>query len=221
MANKSLRAGLAALLLLAWGCTPKQASPPPVPAPPAPASPPPPKQNIAVLLPDPDGKASVITMTNQAGTQALNQPYQAVRVERSDVAPPTPYAMDPVEVRRIFGPALDSLPAPEVPFTLYFGENSDTLLPESEAQIPAILKVIQERRSTAITVIGHTDTTATPEFNYQLGLRRARGVAALLRARGVQDSSLIVDSHGESDQAFKTGRNVPERRNRRVEVIVR
>jgi outer membrane protein OmpA-like peptidoglycan-associated protein len=129
--------------------------------------------------------------------------------------------MDPTEVQRIFGPALDVLPPPELPFTLYFGENSDTLLPESEAQIPAIMKVVQERRSTAITVIGHTDTTATPEFNYQLGLRRARGVAAILRARGVDDASLFIDSHGESDQAVKTLRGVPERANRRVEVIVR
>ncbi|HEV3198880.1 MAG TPA: OmpA family protein, partial [Bryobacteraceae bacterium] len=96
-----------------------------------------------------------------------------------------------------------------------------TLLPDSEAQIPAIMKVIQERRSTAITVIGHTDTTATPAFNYQLGLRRAQGVAAILRARGVDDANLFVDSHGETDQAVKTLRGVAERSNRRVEVIVR
>jgi outer membrane protein OmpA-like peptidoglycan-associated protein len=217
MTTKWLRAALASLLVLASACGPKQVPPPPLPTPPAP----PPRQNFVVLLPDSDGKPSAITVTNPAGTQTLSQPYQAVRVERPDVAPPPPFAMDPVEVRRMFGDTLAALPAPELTFTMYFGENSDTLLPESEAQIPAIMKVIEERRSTAITVIGHTDTTATPAFNYQLGMRRAQGVAALLRARGVGDANLIIDSHGETDQAVKTLRGVAERSNRRVEVIVR
>ena len=73
--------------------------------------------------------------------------------------------MDPAEVRRIFGTVLDALPSAEIAFTLHFGEGSDVLLPESQAQMPAILKAIQDRRSTAISVIGHTDTKGTTESN--------------------------------------------------------
>jgi len=214
MSTKWLRGGFASLLLLASGCARKQAqAPPPVPAQP--------KQNLVVLLPDPEGKPGAITVTNGAGTQTLSQPYQAVRVERSDAAPTPPFAMQQTEVRRVFGAVLDALPAPEIAFTLYFGEDSDVLLHESHAHIPAILNAIRERRSTAISLIGHTDTTADPGFNYRLGLRRAQGVAAILRAQGVDNSDLFIASHGETDLAVKTPRDVAERRNRRVEVIVR
>lgn len=213
MSTKWLRAGFAVLLLLASGCAKKQAQAPP-PAPP-------PKQSLVVLLPDPEGKPSSIVVTNAAGTQTLSQSYQAVRVERSDAAPAPPFVMDQAEVRRVFGAVLDALPSPEMRFTLYFGEDSELLLHESEAQIPAILNAIRERRSTAISLIGHTDTTAAPQFNYRLGLKRAEGVAAILRAQGVDSSSLFVDSHGDTDLVVKTARGVAERRNRRVEVIVR
>ena len=212
MATTCLRAAFAPLILFASGCAPKQEqAPPPVP--------PQPKQNLVVLLPDPEGKIGSITISNSAGAQTLNQPYQAIRVERSNAAPGAPFAIDEAEVRRVFGSVLDALPAPERVFTLYFGEGSDVLAPEDQAELPAILNAIQERRSTT-SVIGHTDTTANPQYNYQLGLRRAQGVAAILRARGIDSSALFVESHGDAALAVKTPRGVSERRNRRVEVIV-
>jgi outer membrane protein OmpA-like peptidoglycan-associated protein len=218
MATKGFRVGFAFVLLMSCGCARKPLQ---VPLPPALPAPPPPKENLVVLLPDPEGTSSSISVANAAGAQTLSQPYQAVRVERPDSAPTPPFPMEQAEVRRRFGAVLDALPAKEITFTLYFTLNSDALLPESTAQIPAILDAIRERRSTAITVIGHTDTTATPQFNYALGLRRAQGVADTLNARGVDSSILIVTSHGQSDLAVKTGNGVPESLNRRVEVIVR
>jgi len=219
MAAKWFRTGFASLLLFAFGCTPKQAQ---VPAPaPAPATvSPQPKQNLIVLLPEADAKPTGITITNAAGTQTLNQPYGAVRVERPDTAP-TSFAIDEAEVRRRFGSILDAVPAPEVVFTLYFAGDANVLSVESQAEIPAILKAIRERRSTSISVIGHTDTTASPQYNYQLGLRRAEGVAAILRANGVDSSALLIASHGETDLAVKTLQGVSERLNRRVVVTVR
>ena len=92
---------------------------------------------------------------------------------------------------------------------------------ESEALIPAILNAVRERHSTAVTVTGHTDTTADPQFNYQLGLRRAQRVAGILQSQGVNASDLFVSSHGDADLLVKTARGVVEARNRRVEVIVR
>ncbi len=214
MAIRWLPGGFALLLVLSAGCAMRHAqAPAPVPLQP--------KQNLVVLLPDPEGKPGAVAVTNAADTQTLSEPYQAIRVERSDAAPSQPFTMDQAEVRRIFGAVLDGVPPPEVVFALYFSEGRDVLLPESQAQLPAILNAIRERRSTTISLIGHTDTTADPQFNYQLGLRRAQGVAAILRAQGVDSSDLFVDSHGETDLAVKTARGVAERRNRRVEVTVR
>jgi outer membrane protein OmpA-like peptidoglycan-associated protein len=185
------------------------------------APPPPAKRNIVVLLPEPDGKASRIAFTNPAGTRDLDQPYQAVTVQRADTPPSQPFVMSQEEVRRLFGAVLDVLPAAEVQFVLYFQEGRDTLIPESESLLPRILAAITERHSTEITVTGHTDTTADPGFNYQLGLRRAQAVARILTAKGVAASDVFVASHGQADLLVKTPNGVAEQRNRRVEVIVR
>jgi OOP family OmpA-OmpF porin len=205
------------LIVLATACAPKRVAAPP--APPAP------KQNVFVLLPDPEGKTSGIVVKNPAGAQDLSQAYQAIRVERFDVAPGSPFTLDQAEVRRVFGTALDVLPTPEVLFTLHFDQGKDVLNAESEAQLPAVLNAvlnaIRERRSTAIAVTGHTDTTADEQFNYQLGLRRAQRVAGILVAQGVDTSTLFGSSHGYADLLVKTLHGVAEARNRRVEVIVR
>jgi outer membrane protein OmpA-like peptidoglycan-associated protein len=205
--------GFASLLLLACACAPKRAQ---APAPPPPA----PKPSILVLLADPEGKPSSIVLTNAAGTQTISEPNQAIRVQTPDAPPSAPVAMDQAEIQKAFGSLLDALPAAEAVFTLYFETERDVPLAEAQKQLPAILDAIRQRRSTVITVIGHTDTTADPTYNYQLGLRRAQGVATFLRTHGVDSSSLMVSSHGDTDLAIKTARGVAQARNRRVEVIV-
>ena len=212
--KRILAAGIALFFTLS-ACRKQRAQAPPTPPPP------PAVNNVFVLLPEPEGSAGRIVVTNTAGARELSQPYQAVRVERADTAPGAPFTLDPDAVRRLFGPALDALPAPEVQFVLYFDEGADQLNAAAQAQLPAIFRAIQERHSTAVTVIGHTDTTGDRDSNYQLGLRRAQRVAAYLRQRGLEEASLFVDSHGEADLLVKTPRGQAEQRNRRVEVIVR
>ncbi len=203
--------GLIAVLLLA-GCTKRAAQTPPAPLA---------AKNIFVLLPEPDGKASGITVRNAAGAQSLGEPYQAVRVARNDITPEAPFQMDPAEANRIFGAALDALPEAEVQFTLYFDEGLDALTPESERQLAAISDAVRNRQSTAVTVIGHTDTTGDAASNYELGLKRAQRVAAALTAGGLPASNVFVTSHGDTDLLVKTAHGVSEPKNRRVEVIVR
>jgi peptidoglycan-associated lipoprotein len=209
---------LFSLALLACHHTAKTQVVPPAPAVRPQAAPAP---NLVVLLPEPDGKPGGLSVTNQGGTQNLTQPYQAIRIENANTAPSAPFTMDQAEVRRVFGTIVDALPAPEVSFLLYFAEASETLTPESSAQIPAILNMIRDRHSTAISVIGHTDTTGNPQANYQLGLRRAQTVSAIIRQQGTAADSIFVESHGDADLLVKTARGVAEARNRRVEVIIR
>ncbi|MBZ5537842.1 MAG: OmpA family protein [Acidobacteriia bacterium] len=207
-------AAMGLALLLATGCAPKHAPLQPVPQPPA-------TQNLIVLLPDDDGTLGKVTVTNAGVSRVLVESYSGLRVERPDAPPGTPFQVDPVEVKRIFGSTLDLLPAAEASFTLYFLLDSPTMTPESEARLPDIFKAIQERHSTDIEVIGHTDTTGTAESNIELGMRRAHAVAEILRSRGMDPANMSVTSHGESDLLVPTAKGVPEPKNRRVEVIVR
>lgn len=178
-------------------------------------------QSLVVLLPDSQGKVGGVSVTNSAGTQTLTEAFQAVRIQGAAVAPGTPFAMDQQEVRNVFGALIDALPLPEVSILLYFGLNSDMLTPQSQADLPRIFAAVKERHSTAISVIGHTDTTGNPESNYQLGLRRAQVMADILRAQGADASDVTIESHGDADLLVKTARGVEEPRNRRVEVVIR
>jgi peptidoglycan-associated lipoprotein len=212
MPNKWPQAGVISIVLLAAACAPK-----PVPPPPAPPVP----ENTIALLPEAEGASNAIVVRNQAGTQELTEAYQAVRVARSDASPSAPFTLTQADVTRLFGAAIGVMPDAEVQFVLHFDEGRDVLNAESDALIPAILNAIRERRSTAITVTGHTDTTATAQFNYDLGLRRANRVADILRGQGVNNSDLFVSSHGDADLLVPTARGIANAANRRVEVIVR
>lgn len=210
---------LLAGVLLA-GCAKKLPPPSPPPVAPTPPAAPAPKQNLIVLLPEPDGKVGAVTVTNQAGTAQLDQAYAAVRVENSTVAPQA-MTVDEGRVRQLFGGVLDALPLAQVRFQLYFEQATDRLVPESAAMLADVVRAIRERRSTDVSVVGHTDTTGDSKLNYELGLRRARAVAELLKQSGAAASVLNAASHGESDLLVKTGDNVAEPKNRRVEIVVR
>lgn len=215
MRYASLVAVVAALSLFTSSCAKKQ-----VPAAPPPP-PPPPALNLVVLLPDPGGRQTTVTVTNPAGRQELTAAMTAVRVERGNVPPTSPFGIDETEVRRVFGVVLDTLPPPEQHFSLLFELNTNQLTQESLATLPAILQAIRDRRSTDISVTGHTDTTGSPDENYRQALQRAQSVAAYLGTQGVDPAIVSIESHGEADLAIKTADNVEEPKNRRVEVIVR
>lgn len=179
-----------------------------------------PKQSMFVLIPDLEGEVGRITVTNQAGSQVLDQARQASTVRSADNAPSPPLALEQTEISRIFGAALAVQPAGPARFILYFREDSEDLTPEAEALIPEVLWTARDRSATVISIIGHTDTTGDRGYNYQLSLGRARKVADLLAAQGIDPNILEIESHGEDNLLVKTGDEVPEPRNRRVEVTV-
>jgi outer membrane protein OmpA-like peptidoglycan-associated protein len=61
----------------------------------------------------------------------------------------------------------------------------------------------------------------TQQANFDLGLKRALTVKALLVEAGLDAATLDVTSHGELDLLVKTPDETPEPRNRRVDIAVR
>jgi outer membrane protein OmpA-like peptidoglycan-associated protein len=125
------------------------------------------------------------------------------------------------EVSAIAGPALAALPKPPVRFILYFEHDSVNLTPESRAILRNVLLTIRDRAPVDVSVVGHTDTVGRKEYNYALSLKRAEAVAAILRGNGIDPSVLDITSHGKDNPLIPTGDQVPEPRNRRVEITVR
>jgi len=125
------------------------------------------------------------------------------------------------EVEEIAGPALAALPKPPAKFILYFYHDSVDLTTESQALLRKVFVTIRDRAPVDISVVGHTDTLGRKEYNYALSLKRAKAVAAILRENGVDPSILHITSHGKDNPLIPTRDQVPEPRNRRVEITIR
>lgn len=211
-AMRSIRAAFLGVFLLAAAC----ASAPK----PQPASAPAPTRDVIVLLPDHQGKTGAIIVSGKGGERRLSKPGQAVGVP-AGAAPETPYVMTREEVSLQVGPALSALPPPPLQFILYFKRDNIELTAESQEKMRQVVRTIRNRPPVDISVVGHTDTVASKNYNYRLSLQRSKAVAALLTAEGVDPSLIEIASHGEDNPLVPTGDNVPEPRNRRVEVTVR
>ena len=197
-----------AVLLLAAAC----ATPP--------KPPPPTSRDIIVLLPDDQGKTGAIVVSSAGVERRLDRPGQAVTVEAGS-PPGLPTVMPGEEVLAVAGPALAALPKPPARFILYFEHDSADLTAESQALLQKVLGTIRDRAPVDVSVVGHTDTVGKKEYNYALSLKRARAVASILQGNGVDPSVLDITSHGKDNPLVPTGDQVPEPRNRRVEITVR
>jgi len=177
-------------------------------------------KTVVVLLPDPDGHAGEIEISNKDGTRNINQAGDAVSVSSGN-APQPAVKMSEKEFNDIFAQALAVEPAPPAKYMLYFFLDSIELKPDSRASMKAIITEIEKRASTDIEVIGHTDRSGEEEFNMALSRRRAESVREILDAAGIAPAAIRMAFHGEGNPLIQTADNVHEPLNRRVEVIVR
>ncbi|HOD75044.1 MAG TPA: OmpA family protein [Syntrophorhabdaceae bacterium] len=178
-------------------------------------------RSTVVLIPDPDGNVGQVIVANEQGQQVLNEANQSVIVAGRNAAPGAVKTMTTDEIRSVFSDALAARPLPPARFILYFLMDSDELTRESKAVVPEVLATIRKRSSVDIVISGHTDTVGTNDYNYRLGLDRTKAIYDILVAKGVAASSITATSHGEGNPLIKTGDNIPEPRNRRVEIAVK
>jgi outer membrane protein OmpA-like peptidoglycan-associated protein len=211
MNNREGIAALAAMAVaLTAGCTPKS-----IPIPERP------RHDLIVLLPDPDGgTVGRALVSNAAGTVDLAEPRASTAVALGR-APESATVMSEDEVQQVFGEVLAALPPPSQSFTLFFRFDSEELTEESRTLGRQVLQTLKERPFPEVVVRGHTDTTGTAAQNFELGLKRANTVRALLIETGVDPASIDIISHGESELLVRTADEVFEPRNRRVEITVR
>ena len=178
-------------------------------------------KNVIVLLPGPEGKTGRIVVSNKGGDRLLTEPKQATTIAYADVAPSTPFPMSDEKIQSTFGNALTALPAQPVHFVLYFKSGTSELAEESRKLLDEVIATVASRKSSDVSVVGHTDRVGSREANYRLGLERTGIVRQILVSQGIDQDSIDVSSHGEDNPLIKTDDNVPEPRNRRVEIVVR
>jgi outer membrane protein OmpA-like peptidoglycan-associated protein len=179
-----------------------------------------PGRAVVVLLPDPeDGTVGRIVVSNPEGSTELASARASTRVTITRA--PRIRTLSESDVKRQFGEILATLPPPPRHFTLPFRFDSEALTEEGQRLVPDVLQAVKSYPVPEVVVIGHTDTTGTPQSNAELGLRRANAVRNLLIQAGLSPAAIDVRSHGEAELLVPTADSVFEPRNRRVEVTVR
>ena len=104
-------------------------------------------------------------------------------------------------------------------FEVRFDFNKATIKPEYQELIKQLVDATQENKNIKISVVGHTDTSGTTNYNYALGGRRAEAVQKMLIKYGVPASQIVAVSAGEEGLAVPTPDNTPNAANRRVRVV--
>ncbi len=113
-------------------------------------------------------------------------------------------------------------PAPPPPsdYTVYFDFDSWSL---SGEQLSVLQKAINTARAggqSHITVVGHTDTSGSADYNQKLSVKRANVVAETLVDMGARREAIQISGVGENDLAVQTPDGVREPKNRRAVVTL-
>ena len=104
-------------------------------------------------------------------------------------------------------------------FEIRFDFNKASIKPEYQELIQKLASATQENKNIKVSVVGHTDTSGTSNYNYALGGRRAEAVQKMLIKYGIPASQIVAVSAGEEDLAVPTPDNTPNAANRRVRVV--
>ena len=104
-------------------------------------------------------------------------------------------------------------------FEVRFDFNKSIIKPEYQELIKKLATATQENKNIKVSVVGHTDTAGSANYNYALGGRRAEAVQKMLIQYGIPSSQIVAVSAGEEDLAVPTPDNTPNAANRRVRVV--
>jgi outer membrane protein OmpA-like peptidoglycan-associated protein len=135
--------------------------------------------------------------------------------------PSIPKEISKEDVAKKFKSAINITPEKPIRILLFFKSGGSELTQESKEKLPYILESVQKRSPCDVSIIGHTDTVGSEELNIELSLSRANYVLGWIKSHNISLLKTDIKSHGESDLLIKTADNIPEEKNRRVEILIR
>lgn len=178
-------------------------------------------KNYVVLLENPEGGSGKVTVSTEKGGQVLDKPGTATTFDRTSRAPSSPWELGIEKLQEVFARAFGARPTPVKRYTIYFIRNKMEIEQTSKADFQSMLAEAHERAGADATVAGHADRTESDARNEAVALMRAWKIRDALVKAGIPIERIELDSYGESRPAVATADDVPELRNRRVEVTIR
>ena len=174
---------------------------------------------LFVVVPGSDGHVGKIVVNNCGTRHVIDTAYGAQRLGSNGVLHAE--KLSAAQVNEAFGTTLAALPPKPTRFTLYFLEGRDELTTESESELEKVFDDLKGRPLPDIAVIGHTDTVGGDDYNDRLSLARAERLREILAGKGIPAARIEAAGRGKRELLVSTDDNVPEPRNRRVEINVR
>lgn len=175
-----------------------------------------------LLLADLDGHVGRVVVTDNRGKTAVLEKEQYVVHVGRDRQLTKPEFMDKQAIESQFGKVLRAFPDAPVTFILYFRGKTNVLTEESKRMLSDIGKAFRSRKSTDISIVGHTDLGGSKKHNLLISEKRAQLVSKLLfKQQRIPWMAMEVISHGEAFPLVATEDSKTMRVNQRVEVTIR
>jgi outer membrane autotransporter protein len=151
------------------------------------------------------GRDTIGSLQQRVGNRWWRVPERQVERTVTDPAPTPP----PVAT------------CPQTDFVVYFEWDRSNLNQEAQETIGSALQRARQCALNGVTVIGHTDTSGSTQYNVGLSERRSSVVRDALVAGGVPAGAIQTEARGETDLARATPDGVREPLNRRAAVTIR
>jgi len=103
-------------------------------------------------------------------------------------------------------------------FIVFFGFNKSNLTPEAARVVADAAAAAKQYGSASVSVVGHTDTSGSNEYNLRLSMTRSAAVKAGLVSNGIAASAISTSGKGEAELMVQTGDGVKEPQNRRATI---
>ena len=107
-----------------------------------------------------------------------------------------------------------------MPGNITFNTNEYSLRPQFQPVLDSVAAVLYKYKDTRLQVNGHTDSTGSADYNYNLSNRRATSVANYLAGKGVDQGRIIAQGMGPDQPIASNTTDAGRAQNRRVELQI-
>ncbi len=107
-----------------------------------------------------------------------------------------------------------------LPESITFAVDSTAVEPRFQGTLSQLAQNLQQFPNSRITIVGHTDNTGSVQYNQQLSEGRARAVAGVLMANGVNSGRINTFGEGEFSPVASNSTAFGRQQNRRVVITI-
>jgi outer membrane protein OmpA-like peptidoglycan-associated protein len=108
-----------------------------------------------------------------------------------------------------------------IPSSVTFDTSSYAIKPSFAPVLDQLAQTMQQNPEIVASVVGHTDSTGSPQYNQTLSVNRAQSVTGYLGQRGVAPQRLSATGMGQNQPIADNNTEAGRAANRRVEIYLR